>query len=251
MTTFGAWLVSSVGLVTAMTLASSPAQAADKRILLFSHSTGYRHASIEPGVTALKRLAMAQKLEVVASEDPNVFTHAALKRFDAIIFLNSSTDQKKPESEWFKGERRDALQKFVRRGGGIVGIHAASDSHYHWDWYQRMIGGHFARHPEGTPEGQIRIEDPKHPSTAKLPRSLKRSDEWYYFEDYNPRMNLLVTLDPRSIGESDVNPNPVSWAHKYEGGRVFYTAMGHTIESYSDSNFLEHVAGGLRWVMSK
>ena len=247
----GSWSLSLVGLVGAIALASSPAQAESKRVLLFSHSTGYRHASIETGVAALKRLTVPNKLEVVASEDPDIFSEAALNRFDAIIFLNTSTDQKKPESEWFQGGRRTALQRFVRRGGGIVGIHAASDSHYHWDWYQRMIGGHFARHPEGTPEGQIHVEDPKHPATARLPRSLKRVDEWYYFDDFNPKMNLLITLDPRSIGESDVNPNPISWSHKYDGGRIFYTAMGHTSESYSDPNFLEHVAGGLRWVMSK
>lgn len=240
-----------IGLAASASLAASPAAAAQKKVLLFSHSTGYRHASIEPGVAALKQLGQQKKLDVVASEDPNVFSEAGLKGVDAIIFLSTSTDPKKPESEWFQGARRTALQNFVRRGGGVVAIHAASDSHYHWDWYQRMIGGHFASHPEGTPEGEIHVEDRNHPSTAKLPARVKRVDEWYYFDDYNPKMKLLVTLDPKSIGQKDVNPNPVSWAHEYEGGRVFYTAMGHTPESFRETNFLEHIAGGLTWVMTK
>ena len=221
------------------------------QVLIFSHSTGYRHASIEPGVAALQALAAREKIATVHSADPDVFSADGLKNIDGIVFVSTTTDPKKPESEWFQGPRRDALQAFVRKGGGVVGIHAASDSHYFWPWYQQMIGAHFARHPKGTPEGEIHVEDRRHPSTAKLPAKVKRVDEWYYFDDYDPRMKLLVTLDPASIGEKDVNPNPVSWAHEFEGGRVFYTAMGHTTESFSEPNFLNHVAGGLAWVLKR
>ena len=236
--------------VTAPALAKG-ANGDGPRVLLFSHSTGYRHASIEPGVAAIKALGAREKIEIVASEDPAVFDGDGLKGFDAIVFLSTSTDPKKPDSEWFQGARRDALQAFVRGGGGIVGIHAASDSHYHWPWYGQMIGGHFASHPPGTPEGTLKVVDAKHPSTRNIDATMKRVDEWYYFDDYNPEAHLLITLDPASIGEKDVNPNPVSWAHEFEGGRVFYTAMGHTNESYTDRTFLDHLAGGLKWVMKR
>jgi type 1 glutamine amidotransferase len=243
----------SILAASAAAFAASPAGAAtaDKRVLLFSHSTGYRHASIEPGVAALRTLGTREGIAMVPSEDPAVFTPERLKEFDAIIFLSTSTDPKKPESEWFQGARRSALQAFVRRGGGVVGIHAASDSHYHWPWYQRLIGGHFASHPEGTPKGTVKVVDRKHRSTVGLPATITRNDEWYYFDDYNAEANLLVTLDPQSIGAKDVNPNPVSWSHNFEGGRVFYTAMGHTNESFTEPNFLKHVSGGLNWVLRR
>ena len=80
---------------------------------------------------------------------------------------------------------------------------------------------------------------------------IRRTDEWYYFDDYDPTSRLLVTLDPASIGEKDVNPNPMSWAREVDGSRVFYTAMGHTKESYSDPWFLRHVADGLDWVLRR
>ena len=230
---------------------STAAQAKDPRVLLFSHSTGYRHESIEPGAAAIKALGTREKMTVVHSEDPNVFSADGLRNYDAIIFLSTSTDPKKPESEWFQGPRREALQAFVRRGGGIVGIHAASDSHYHWGWYQQMIGAHFAKHPPGTPEGNLTVTDTKHRANKGVPATMRRVDEWYYFDDYDPRSTLLVTLDPQSIGEKDVNPNPISWAREFEGGRVFYTAMGHTAESYSDPNVLNHLAGGLAWVLKR
>ena len=239
--------------IGAMAMSAGSAAAAQKgpRVLLFSHSTGYRHASIEPGVAAIQGLGAREKMTIVPSADPNVFSADGLKGYDAIVFLSTSTDPKKPESEWFQGARREALQSFVRRGGGIVGIHAASDSHYHWPWYGRMIGGYFVSHPKGTPEGTVKVVDRKHAATKNMPASIRRADEWYYFQDHNPETHVLVTLDPASIGEKDVNPNPVSWAHEFEGGRVFYTAMGHTTESYADRNFLSHLAGGLRWVTEK
>jgi type 1 glutamine amidotransferase len=210
-------------------------------ILIYSGTTGYRHESIPAGIAAVTAIAKKRGLSVEASEDPNVFSAENLKRFRAIVLLSCTTDPKNPGSEWLTGSRRDALQQFVRSGGGILAIHAAADSHYHWPWYGKLIGGHFARHPQGTPTGTIR--------TLATGETRSRTDEWYYFDDWDPTSHLLVTLDPRSIGEKDVNPNPMSWTRKVEGGRVFYTAMGHTTESYSEPWFLDHLATGLDWVL--
>ena len=114
-----------------------------------------------------------------------------------------------------------------------------------------MIGGHFASHPAGTPKGQVTIVAPSDPVVQGLPRSIERTDEWYYFDDYDPVSKVLVTLDPSSIGEKDINPNPVAWTRQINDGRIFYTAMGHTTESYSEPFFLQHVANGLDWVLRR
>ena len=224
--------------------------AAGKAVLVFSHTTGYRHASIEAGVAAIRAIGARDGYAVQASEDPAIFTAERLRPFNAIVLLSTTTDPKRPDSEWLVGERRQALQDYVHGGGAIVAVHAAADSHYFWPWYGRMIGGHFQRHPAGTPRGRLRVFDAHHPSTRGLPELMSRVDEWYYFDDYDPTARLLVTLDPQSIGEADVNPNPISWARTFEGGRIFYTAMGHTEESYRDPLFLSHLAGGLRWALS-
>ncbi len=228
---------------------SAWAQAA--RVLVFSHSTGYRHASIEPGVAALKALGDRRGMTVVASEDPAIFDGDGLKGFDAIVLLSNSTKPDDPSSEWWVGDRRETLQAFVRGGGGIVGIHAAADSHYHWPWFGRMIGAWFTSHPEGIPAGEVTVTDPAHPATRGLASPERRSDEWYYFQDHDPTTDVLATLDPASIGEADVNPNPAAWSHEFEGGRVFYTAMGHTAESFSEPWFLKHLEGGLDWVLRR
>jgi type 1 glutamine amidotransferase len=221
------------------------------RVLIFSHSTGYRHASIEAGMAAFQAMGARDGLDMAASEDPAVFSDAGLRGVDAIILLSNSTRKDDPATEYFTESERAAFQAFVHRGGGVVGIHAAADSHYHWPWYGRMIGARFDHHPQGTPTGTIRIVDPRHPATRGLAPTISRTDEYYYFDDFNPEMHILVTVDPASIGQPDVNPNPVSWAHEFEGGRVFYTALGHTPESFAEPWFLRHVENGLNWVLRR
>jgi type 1 glutamine amidotransferase len=235
-------------------LLAGPAVAAPSgagAILVYSGTTGFRHDSIPAGIKAVSAMAARRGLSVVASEDPAVFSSSSLGRFKAIVLLSCTTDPKNPASEWLIGDRRTALQQFVRSGGGIVAIHAAADSHYHWPWYARLIGGRFTRHPAGTPKGHVTVVAPTDPTVQGLPRSVERTDEWYYFEDYDPVSKVLVTLDPSSIGEQDTNPNPVAWTRQINEGRVFYTAMGHTTESYSEPFFLRHVGQGLDWVLKR
>ena len=238
-------------LLVALAFAIPAAAAPRGAILIFSGTTGYRHDSIPAGIEAVGALAKQRGLTVIASEDPAVFSTANLKRFRAVVLLSCTTDPKNAASEWLVGDRRAALQQFVHRGGGILAIHAAADSHYHWPWYGKMIGGHFARHPAGTPSGIVALASPPNALVAGLPKVKRRTDEWYYFDDYDPTSRLLVTLDPASIGETDINPNPMAWAREVEGGRVFYTAMGHTKESYSDPYFLRLVGNGMDWVLRR
>lgn len=242
-------------LLTALLLlligSAAPAQPSRGDILIFSHTTGYRHDSIPAGIAAIEAIARRRGLAVVASEDPQLFSTKSLRRFRAVVLLSTTTDRKNPASEWLVGDRRTALQHFVARGGAILAIHAAADSHYHWPWYGKLIGGRFARHPPGTPRGRVTLVDRSHPVNRGLPHAAHRIEEWYYFDAFDQSSKLLLTLDPRSIGERDGRPIPLSWTREVGGGRLFYTAMGHTKESYSEPFFLRHLANGLDWVLAR
>ena len=226
----------------------APAAADKPHVLIFSHSTGWRHKSIEPGVAAMKAMLEAKGYRVSASEDPEIFSTEGLADIDALMLINTTSNSREPGGEWWVGDRRMAFQAFVQNGGGVVGIHGASDSHYNWTWYGKLIGGYFESHPPGTPRGELSVINASQTSTESLPTSFSRVDEWYYIKDYNPAVTLLVTLDPASIGEADANPNPISWQHEFDGGRVFYTSMGHTAETYTEDVFQQHVLGGVKWV---
>lgn len=258
---------------------SPPAQAQTNetpQVLVFWKATGYRHPSIEPGIEMLRAIAERENYEIVSTEDPDIFSTRNLARFDAIVFLCSTTDAQHAESEWLVGARRTALQDFVHRGGGIVAIHAAADSHHHWPWYGQMIGGYFDRHPASpnVRPGTLRVVDHDHPSTRNLPDVIERSDEWYLFRDFNPLVDMLIVADVASVYDEgsdplnmqwfttqtntntrlrmpEVNPKPIAWRHEFEGARVFYTAIGHVPETFSEPLAIEHIAGGLRWALGR
>ncbi|MES1156766.1 MAG: ThuA domain-containing protein [Alphaproteobacteria bacterium] len=243
-------LLSAV-LMIACVRGATAAPAHPPHVLIFSYSTGYRHASIEPGVAALKAMGERDGYVMDASEDPDMFLPGRLDGYDAVIFLSTSSDKHNPSTDWLTGLRRDGLQAFVHRGGGVVGIHAASDSNYTWMWYHQLIGASFDHHPPGTPTATVTIVDPNDPSARGLPHTFQRTDEWYHFYDFNPNNHIIAEYDPQSYGEDEANPHPISWRHEFEGGRVFYTGMGHTTESYSEDIFIRHIDGGLKWVLHR
>lgn len=245
-----------LGLAVAVLAASlvAPVFAKNKpHILVYSGSTGYRHESIPAAVAAIKAIGAKAGYVVDASEEPDVFSAEKLAGYRVLVLVDNSTDPKNPDSEWFTGTRREALQGFLKAGKGVVALHAAADSHYNWGWYGQMIGGYFERHPKGTPKGVVTVVDARHPATAKLPRTLERNDEWYYYKDFDPTVHVLITVDPATIGEGqpDVNPNPLVWYHNFGGGRVFYSALGHSNESWSEPYMVNLVSGALAWALGK
>ena len=212
------------------------------KVLIFSKTNGFRHESIETGIAAIKKLGVANNFEVYATEDSTYLTDANLKKYKAIVFLSTTGTVLGKEQEL-------ALQNFINAGGGFAGIHAATDCEYEWHWYVKMIGANFLSHPQQQ-EAKLIIVDPTHPSTKHLPATWVRKDEWYNFKNLNPDVTVLIKIDETSYtgGENGGN-HPMAWYHTYEGGRIFYTELGHTNESYSDPMYLKHILGGIEYAM--
>jgi cytochrome c len=210
-------------------------------VLVFSKTAGFRHDSIPAGITAIRQQGSARGFSVDASEDANAFTDESLARYKAVVFLSTTGDVLNPAQE-------AAFERFIRRGGGFVGVHSATDTEYDWPFYGALVGAYFAGHPD-IQSATIQIEDSAHPAAASLPRAWTRRDEWYNFRR-NPRgtVNVLATLDERTYtGGTMAADHPIMWSHTYEGGRSFYTAGGHTQESYSETSFIDHLGRGILW----
>lgn len=214
-------------LTAACTGTPPPAAPAPPHILVFSHTAGYLHASIEPGILALEEIAAAKDYAVTASEDPGLFTAEGFAPFDNIVFLSTTTRRNAHDSEWLQEAGRAALKAFVRSGRDVVSIHAAADSHCHWLWCRQMLGGAFARYPPGTPEGRIVLLEPGDATVGTLPDSFLRRDEWYYFNDVARDLTIVPAFDPAAIGEEGEDLLPLSWRQHFEGACIFYTGMGH------------------------
>ena len=213
----------------------------------------YVHDNIAASVVALKKLGADNHFDVEVSDDPASFTTANLQRFKVIVFDNSNNEILDNE------EQKAALQHFVRAGGGIVGLHSASGAMRTWPWFWEMMGGRFARHPKLQPF-TVKVKDPDNPSTAHLPASFQWTDEFYYLTNMPSDLHILLAGDLNTLNDPEKdkykNPKygdevPLCWCHQFDGGREWYTALGHQKEHYADPVFAQHILGGILWAMGE
>ena len=183
---------------------------------------------------------------MTATEDSSAFNDANLEQYEVVIFLSTTGDVLNPSEQ-------AAFERYIQAGGGYAGIHAASDTEYDWPWYGKLVGAYFNNHPAGTPTATVKVEDPAHPSTAGIQRRWQRTDEWYNFRT-NPRQPAPSSTcwrrwtrppTPRRDGSMG-NEHPIAWCQDYDGGRSWYTGMGHTEASFVDPAFLGHILGGIQ-----
>ncbi|RCW45783.1 glucose/arabinose dehydrogenase [Halopolyspora algeriensis] len=209
-------------------------------VLVFSKTAGYRHASIPDGIAAIKELGAQHHFGVDATEDAGAFTDDNLEQYEAVIWLSTTGDV-------LNEAQQAAFERYIKGGGGYVGIHAAADTEYDWPFYGKLVGAYFDSHPS-VQEATVRTTDRVHPSTKPLPKTWTRTDEWYNYAS-NPRgdVHVLAALDESTYdGGAMGADHPISWCQLHQGGRAWYTGMGHTAASYGDQKFLDHIAGGIR-----
>ena len=210
------------------------------RILVFTKTAGYRHTSIDEGVAAITKLGKEHGFAVDASEWAGDFNTRQLKRFRAVVFLSTTGDV-------LNAAQQVAFEKFVTAGGGYVGVHSASDTEYDWPWYGRLVGAYFANHPDIQP-ARLQVVDRTHIAAKHLPATWQRVDEWYNFRAVPRGVHVLLRIDESSYkGGKHGAEHPVAWVHDVGRGRAFYTALGHTEDSYSEAAFLQHLLGGIRY----
>lgn len=248
------WFVSVGSLAIASLLSTVIAGAAVQtrgtprfRALVFSKVTNYYHQSIPAGVEAIRNLGAKKNFEVVASDDAAQFTDAQLAGYQVVVFNNTNSTPEK--GALLDAPQRAAFQRYIRKGGGFVGIHSASGTERDWEWYGQLVGAFFKVHPK-IQRLEINIEDRQHPSTSALPESWVRTEEPYDFV-VNPRgkVHVLMTFNPASYEGHTMGPDhPIAWCHNFEGGRSWYTALGHAPSAFSEEPlFIQHLLGGIEW----
>ncbi|MGW0216282.1 ThuA domain-containing protein [Micromonospora chokoriensis] len=228
-------------MLASLAILTTPASAAPlTKVLVFSKTAGFRHSSIPNGIAAIQQLGSANGFTVTATEDSNQFTTSNLAQYQAVVFLSTTGDV-------LNASQQTAFESYIAAGGGYVGVHAAADTEYSWAWYGQLVGAYFDSHP-AIQNATVRIEDNTNPSTAHLPATWVRSDEWYNYRT-NPRSSarVLANLDESSYSGGNMSgDHPITWCKAYGGGRAWYTGLGHTEASYTDPNFTRMLLGGLQ-----
>jgi type 1 glutamine amidotransferase len=239
--------------ITLLCSCANPIGKEQKKILIYTRNgEGYVHDNIEASVKALQEICNEINVETEVSDNPESFSVGNLSRFNAVIFSNTNNEAFLTEAQ------RDAFQEYIKSGGGFVGIHSACGSERNWPWFWAMLGGKFLRHPPLQPF-DIKVIDNNQPSTSFLPDTWKWEDECYFVNNLNPDIHVLLAADLLTIEDEnkDEYPGktfgdlfPIAWYHEYDGGREWYTALGHKPEHYSDSLFKRHLGGGIRWILN-
>lgn len=214
-------------------------------LLIFSKTNGYRHKSISAGQAAIKTIGAQANYDLTFSEDSTLFTDENLAKYAAVVFLNTTGDILGAAEEV-------AFEKYINNGGGFVGIHAAADTEYDWEFYNGLVGAYFESHPNdpNVLEAVVNCTNKNHASTAHLPDAWTRSDEWYNYKSIQPNLKVLLELDETTYeGGTNGDFHPIAWYHEQGKGRAFYTGGGHTDETYAEDLFLKHLAGGIEYAV--
>lgn len=237
-------ITSFIFVVCCNTIYAQTTKNENPNILVFSKTNGWRHTSIPAGIKALEKMGVKNHWKIEFTEDSLVFDDAQLNKYHLIVFLNTT-------GNILNITGKKAFEKYITDGGNFVGIHAASDTEFEWPFYEKMIGAQFKSHPKQQTATLNVHHNTNHPSIKHYNATFEKYDEWYNFKKpVNTSVTVLIDIDESSYeGERMGGFHPISWYQNFEGGRIFYTAMGHDEATYVNKDFLTHVQEGIKWTL--
>ena len=232
-----------VALVLASLPLASPARAeSPDRVLIFTKTAGFRHDAIPTAVATLTTLAADAGMVADHTEDAQAFTAESLARYRVVIFASTTGDV-------LDAAQQAAMETFVRDGGGFVGVHAAADTEYDWPWYGRLVGAYFRNHPPGLQSTHVQPERDGKPAGERWPVT----DELYnYRANPRPQVRVVATVDEREYDGGEMgDDHPITWCHAFDGGRSWYTGLGHDAKVYDDANVIAQLRRGLAYAAGR
>lgn len=226
---------------------------ADEKLSLavFTRENQWVHPSTPIAAQALQDRGVALGWRVQVTGDPNALDDALLAGTDVVMFSVTSGNV-------LDEDARARLEQFFKGGGGYVGTHSASSTEHDWPFYKVLVPATFRTHP-AIQEGYLTIEADGDPIVADLPDPWIRTDEFYTFYERPEELGLkvLIALDEARMdpvaypADARVGYHPLAWTHDNHGGRAFYTALGHTPESYSEPLFMQMLERGIEWAAAE
>ena len=221
------------------------------KVLVFHKTNGFRHSSIDDGIDMITRQGIDNEMwDTDESNNSNVFTSENLSQYNVVVWCNTTGD------DLLTASQEAAFEEFLRNGGGFVGIHSATDTYRDrsWPFYNELVGGIVQTdptHTSRTHNATMTVNEPSHPTVDFLGGLWNKTEEYYYWRNnggqlYDGNINLLTV---ESTGNNDYDEaRPIAWYKEYQGGRSFYTALGHNDSDYTEDNdFIKHIEEGIKW----
>jgi type 1 glutamine amidotransferase len=252
--------------------------AAPLRVLFFTKSSGWEHDVIrqvngQPSYAekVLARIAAREDYVVTTSKDGSLFSPDYLKQFDVLVFYTSGdlTSTGNDRHPGITGPGLQALFDYVAHGGGLVGVHSASDCFHTQergggnnprrlqryrnygdmaDPFARMLGGEFIRHGAQQVAAATIVDD-RFPGFGGHGAEVKVMEEWYTLKDFAADDHVLLVMQTAGMEGGDYQrpPYPLAWVRPHGQGRVAYNAMGHREDVWDSSYFQAMLAGMINW----
>ena len=222
----------------------SQSKLSNNKVLIYTYTNGYVHReAIDEGVKLINEIGENNGFEVSHANNSESFNSYELLNYEAIIFLCTTLDV-------LNNSQQKKLKEFIHTGKGFVGIHAAADTEYEWPWYGRLVGAYFASHPKGTPKATIHTTSNNSFFTEHLEEKWDIEDEWYNYNFRNLNIIPLLMLDEKTYdGGVNGSNHPITWYHEFEGGRSFYTGLGHHGKTYKDERFQKLLEKGILYAI--
>ena len=216
-----------------------------KEVLVFYKTEGFWHESVPTGRDFIEDLGEEHGFEVTTTKDADDFHSEDMENYDLVIFVNTTGNV-------FDEEEQEGFKKYIENGGNFFGIHAAADTEGDWPWFVELVGGYFDGHPE-VQQADIEVNMPEHPAVSHLPKVWTRTDEWYNYKNLNPDVEVLLYLDESSYeGGTNGDEHPIAWFRETgHGGISIYTGLGHTIQSYIEPMFQEHILQSILFALGE
>ncbi|MGD0155846.1 MAG: ThuA domain-containing protein [Terracidiphilus sp.] len=228
-------------------------------VLVIAEAKGWQHDSIPDAMVAIYELGSQSGLwDTVLRTDSDLLTFRDiplngknLAYFDVVVFASTSGDMTLSDDQ-----KKDLLTFIHDMGRGFVGIHGALDTNFAWPEYGKMLGGYFDQHPWETFNAPIRNEQPDFPIVRHFPAQFHKWDEIYQPKDWSRAdVDVLLSLDPSQLDLSAPKVHrtdhdfAVAWVKHYGKGRVFYSSLGHTPESWKDPDIRTMYFEVIKWAL--
>ena len=199
-----------------------------------------------------EKLAIENNFEVSFTRDATVINDENLSKYKVFVQLHLAPFDMTLSQQM-------ALQHYISRGNGYVGVHAAglTGTQFkgtgvpYWQWFEKLMCDIiYSPHPKKQ-TGTILVEDRTHPVMKNLPQSFSFYDEWYEFnKSPRPNVHVLATADETSYKqEKPMGDHPMIWTNP-SFDRVIYIGIGHDSTACKDPDFTILMRDAILWAAS-
>jgi len=239
--------------------AAPAARTGKKHVLVIGQTKGFEHDSVPIAMANIWKWGHDTGLwDAYLRSDTELLTKKKLDRngknldyFDVVVFASPTGELDLDDSQ-----KADLLSYVKEDGRGFVGVHASADSNYKWEGYNLLTGGWFDEHPWGTFDAPIILEDPDFPAVRHFPKAFLKRDEIYQLKNWSrDNVNVLLRLDETKLNYDNPRVHradhgfAVAYARMFGKGRVFYSTLGHTNESWDDPDISKMYFEAIRWAL--